>query len=220
MFYNPEDFPWLKTFQNSFEEIKKELEQIKTLPKKPLYENTWGNEDRPTYLNKEENKNAQWDTFVFKFFNIKHIPNSNSCPKTAALLEQFPQIITAEFSLIKPNTHILPHTGYSGKYKRAHLGMIIPEGDLGIKVNGETKKWQENKWLIFDDSQWHEAWNKSNEERVVLMIDFVDNPQNAKTVCKEILTETNDPFIFNTAPKELWLNWVDKGQFPLNPNDI
>ncbi|HCQ29400.1 MAG TPA: hypothetical protein DIU39_03875 [Flavobacteriales bacterium] len=218
MFYNSGDFPWLKKFQFHFDELKNELNAIKNLPKKPLYENTWGNEDRPTYLNKDENKNARWDTFVFKFFNIEHLPNMASCPKTAALIKQFPQIITAEFSLIKPNTHILPHTGYSDKYKRAHLGIIIPEGDLGLKVENEIKKWETNHWLVFDDSKQHEAWNKTSSERVVLMIDFIDDDAQSKNICKEILSKTNDPYLLSIAPKEKWLEWLDKGEFPIEGN--
>ncbi len=222
MFYNPDDFEWLADFQQHFNDIKEELNNIKNLPPQPLYKNTWGNEDRPTYLNKDENPEAQWTTFVFKFFAIKHIPNSKSCPKTAALIEKYPQIITAEFSMIQPNTHILPHTGYSGLYYRAHLPLDIPQGDLGFKVDGITKRWEENQWLVFDDSKIHEAWNKSNQPRTVLLIDFIPPHENRppKTICKQILTQTNDPFIFNTAPKELWLKWVDDGAFPLSPENV
>jgi aspartyl/asparaginyl beta-hydroxylase (cupin superfamily) len=216
MFYNPESFPWLNEFQIHFNEIKDELLQIKNLPKKPLYENTWGKEDRPTYLNKDENENAQWDTFVFKFFTIKHLPNMASCPKTATLIERFPQIITAEFSLIKPNTHILPHTGYSNKYKRAHLGIIIPEGEMGLKVENETKKWKPNQWLVFDDSKKHEAWNNTSSDRVVLMIDFVDDANKAKGICKDILTQTNDPYLLSIAPKDKWLEWLEASEFPVS----
>jgi aspartyl/asparaginyl beta-hydroxylase (cupin superfamily) len=32
--------------------------------------------------------------------------------------------------------------------------------------------WQEGKCLVFDDSFEHEVWNKSDSERVVLLIQF------------------------------------------------
>ena len=31
---------------------------------------------------------------------------------------------------------------------------------------------KENKWIVFDDSLLHEAWNFSDQDRYVLIIDF------------------------------------------------
>ena len=41
-----------------------------------------------------------------------------------------------------------------------------------MKVGGETRRWQEGKCLVFDDSLEHEAWNLAPEPRIVLIIDF------------------------------------------------
>ena len=38
-------------------------------------------------------------------------------------------------------------------------------------MGNETRYWEEGKCIIFDDSYEHEAWNKSDETRVVLIID-------------------------------------------------
>ena len=54
-----------------------------------------------------------------------------------------------------------------------HLGLIIPEGDLGLRSLEETRGWEEGGVFIFDDRLEHEAWNRTEEDRVVLLIDFV-----------------------------------------------
>ena len=69
--------------------------------------------------------------------------------------------------------------------------------------------WSQNEWLIFDDSITHEAWNKSNYNRVVLMIDFEPNlnASKARDVAAEILGRTNDKHMMDIAPKEKWMVW-------------
>lgn len=56
-----------------------------------------------------------------------------------------------------------------------HLPLIIPE-DCAIRVGNETRAWSEGECLIFDDSFQHEAWNRSNQSRAVLILE-VWNPQ-------------------------------------------
>jgi beta-hydroxylase len=41
-----------------------------------------------------------------------------------------------------------------------------------IDVDGETYHWKEGETVIFDDTFEHEAWNHSDQPRVVLFIDF------------------------------------------------
>ncbi len=59
---------------------------------------------------------------------------------------------------------------------RCHLPLIVPDSEkCAIRVGEETHHWQEGKLVIFDDSFEHEAWNKSDARRVVLMFD-IPNP--------------------------------------------
>ena len=59
---------------------------------------------------------------------------------------------------------------------RLHLGLIIPKTytaiGCAIRVGEEIENWQEGKCLIFDDTIEHEAWNRSHDTRVVLLVDF------------------------------------------------
>jgi aspartate beta-hydroxylase len=44
-----------------------------------------------------------------------------------------------------------------------------------LHVSGETMRWQEGRCFTFDDTFEHEAWNRSSETRVVVLLD-VWNP--------------------------------------------
>ena len=55
-----------------------------------------------------------------------------------------------------------------------HLPLIVP-ADCGFRVGGETRAWVEGEAFAFDDTIEHEAWNESNQPRVVLILD-VWNP--------------------------------------------
>ncbi|MGZ8999333.1 MAG: aspartyl/asparaginyl beta-hydroxylase domain-containing protein, partial [Allosphingosinicella sp.] len=52
-----------------------------------------------------------------------------------------------------------------------HLPLIVPEG-CGFRVGNEIRHWEFGKALIFDDTIEHEAWNDSQEDRIVLIFDI------------------------------------------------
>ena len=115
-----------------------------------------------------------WDVFGLHAFGQRMDENCERCPQTAQLVEAIPGMATAGFSRLAPQTHIQPHegyAGYAGHFLRAHLGLVIPE-DCALRVGDETRGWQEGKVMVFDDSFEHEAWNRSDKERIVLLIDF------------------------------------------------
>lgn len=58
-----------------------------------------------------------------------------------------------------------PHVGHDPKNYRVHLGLIIPEGDCGMSVDGETRRWQSGKVTMFDDTYIRAAWNRTTANR-------------------------------------------------------
>jgi beta-hydroxylase len=58
---------------------------------------------------------------------------------------------------------------------RFHLGLRVPADPnrAGIRVGPDIEHWTEGGSLVFDDTYEHEAWNDSDEYRVVLFVDFV-----------------------------------------------
>ncbi|MGJ5628671.1 aspartyl/asparaginyl beta-hydroxylase domain-containing protein [Nostoc sp. CALU 1950] len=75
------------------------------------------------------------------------------------------------FLVLKPGVSLPPHHDASNIDLTCQLGLIIPE-NCGIRVGSETRSWTEGQTLFFDHSFEHEAWNKSDKERVVLLLDL------------------------------------------------
>lgn len=97
------------------------------------------------------------------------------CPMLCAFLKKYDDhIYSLAYSSLNSGTEIYPHFDRKKPHNvlRCHLGLIIPEGDCLLKVNGIEKKWNEGEFLIFDDSYTHEAWNKTESHRIVLLIDL------------------------------------------------
>jgi aspartate beta-hydroxylase len=102
------------------------------------------------------------------------------CPATAAALDAVPQnrvpgkAPSAFFSILKPGAHIPPHTGVTNARAIIHLPLVVPPG-CGFRVGGETREWLEGEAFAFDDTIEHEAWNRSDKPRIILILD-VWNP--------------------------------------------
>ena len=157
MFYETTGFEITNSLESNWLVIKEELTRLQKKKFIPWSEN---------FL-----YNHGWNVFGLYAFGKKLEDNCRLCPETTKLVESIPGITTAGFSSLAPDTHIVPHVGYSKAVLRCHLGLIVPN-DCGIRVGSQTKKWTEGKCLIFDDTVEHEAWNRSHHPRIVLLIDF------------------------------------------------
>lgn len=160
-FYSTDDFPFCKILEEKYPVILKEFQAL----------------DLDNYVDWPEKYLCKkgWDVFPFYAFKNKIEVNCNKCPETTKILESIPGLTTAMFSKLEPRTHIRPHIGYyqySNKILRAHLGIKVPK-DTALVVNGKSMGWEEGKTFVFDDTFRHEAYNKSYEDRVVLLLDFL-----------------------------------------------
>jgi aspartyl/asparaginyl beta-hydroxylase (cupin superfamily) len=101
-------------------------------------------------------------------------------PRTAAAVEALPlsdlpgRTPTVFFSLLQPGTHLPAHTGVSNVRTIIHLPLIVPPG-CSFRVGGETRDWEVGRAWAFDDTIEHEAWNRSDRVRAILIFD-VWNP--------------------------------------------
>jgi hypothetical protein len=97
-------------------------------------------------------------------------------PRTLAALEAADLVriegrpVELLFSRLLPGAHIPPHFGTGNHRITVHLPLIVP-GDCEIRVGGTRHAWREGELFAFDDSFEHEAWNRSSEERVVLIFE-------------------------------------------------
>jgi len=76
--------------------------------------------------------------------------------------------------VLAPRTRIPPHTGVTNARAVAHLPLIVPPG-CAFRVGGETREWTPGEAWVFDDTIDHEAWNDSDQPRLILILD-VWNP--------------------------------------------
>lgn len=104
-----------------------------------------------------------------------------ACPAAAAAVESLPLIDCrghapeAFFSILRPDTRIPPHVGLANTKLAVHLALLIPP-ECSITVGGETRGWEEDRVLVFDDSFEHKARNGSDRSRAVLIVE-IWNPQ-------------------------------------------
>ncbi|MST33145.1 aspartyl/asparaginyl beta-hydroxylase domain-containing protein [Acidimicrobiaceae bacterium USS-CC1] len=116
-----------------------------------------------------------WKTFFFFGYGFRSDANCRRCPRTAALLEGIPGMTTAFFSIFSPHKRLPVHRGPWRGVLRYHLALKVPEPSsaAGIRVGGEVAHWEEGRSLLFDDGYEHEAWNETDDVRVVLFADVL-----------------------------------------------
>jgi len=91
--------------------------------------------------------------------------------KTSDLVKQFDEVTSVMIARFPSNREIPKHKGYK-EIIRVHMGLVVPEGDIGFGVSDQTTKWQNGKCLAFVDSSTHYAWNNTEQDRINLIIDL------------------------------------------------
>jgi len=104
--------------------------------------------------------------------------NVKRCPRTFELLMDLvplPHISVRApaimFSLLQAGATIPAHHGAINSRLICHLPLIVPP-DCGFRVGNQVREWHEGELLIFDDTIEHEAWNRSDRDRLVLIFDI------------------------------------------------
>ncbi|MEO7564842.1 MAG: aspartyl/asparaginyl beta-hydroxylase domain-containing protein [Sphingomicrobium sp.] len=115
-------------------------------------------------------KDGKWKSFVLEAYGYHIARNRSLCPKTAALLDRVPGLVLAMFSIMEPGTYVPLHKGVSKALINGHFAIVVPEGDCRIEVGGETRRWEEGKLLLLDDTYPHQVWNNTSRDRVVLLM--------------------------------------------------
>ncbi len=169
-FFDPADFPWVANLEENWKLIRAELDAVLA------YRDALPNFQDISTDQYNLTDDDRWKTYFFYGYGFKSDANCARCPETTRLVERIPGMETAMFSILAPHKRIPPHDGPYKGVLRYHLGLMVPESgpdDVGIRVGGEVAQWAEGKSLVFDDTFVHEAWNDTDETRVVLFVDVV-----------------------------------------------
>ncbi|MFO0512442.1 MAG: aspartyl/asparaginyl beta-hydroxylase domain-containing protein, partial [Gammaproteobacteria bacterium] len=179
-FFRREMFDWVPQLEQHTDAIREEMiaalaesgaefqPYIQYRPGEPV--NQWA----------ELNHSRAWTSFHLYRGGKPVEENLARCPRTAEALKLIDAVHlagtcpNAMFSVLAPKAHIPPHHGESNARLVAHLPLVVPP-DCLFRVGYDNRRWKEGEVLVFDDTIEHEAWNDSDEIRVVMIFD-VWNP--------------------------------------------
>ena len=176
-YYPRKHFPWLETLEAATATVRDELRAV--LAGGQSLEAFLGHTPAPAgqgMLRSSSDQEPAWDAYFFYRHGERYDEHCARCPQTTALLDALPLVRIRDhapetlFSVLSPGTHILPHTGVTNTRLVTHLPLIVPP-DCAIRVGGVEHVWQEGRCVTFDDTYEHEAWNRSEQTRVVLILD-------------------------------------------------
>lgn len=176
-YHDPSLLSWSAQLSESFFDIKEEA--LSVLNSGGVFESflKFGpRTNRAEYLG-GQGERPSWDAFFFYRRGRRFDSNHELCPKTSAILEsielcrinsQAPEIC---FSLLAPGSHIMPHYGVTNSRLVLHLPLLVPDGCALNIIDAGAHEWQEGELLLFDDTYQHEAWNRSDHPRMILLMD-------------------------------------------------
>ena len=178
-FYERDQFDWVSQIESAAVPIRQELEELLK----------GGTDDFRAYLrggaegvlrmdkNKQLVGRKDWSALFLaeNGWMVPKVVERVPCTWETVLKAPLPRISgwgpTVMFSLLKAGARISPHTGMFNTRLICHLPLIVPQG-CRFRVGNEVREWEEGKLLIFDDTIEHEAWNDSDEDRIVLIFDI------------------------------------------------
>ncbi len=167
--FDRETFDWVERVEQQTPAILQELENVLARHDElPNFQDVTPGVDAI-------NTDNSWKTWFFFGYGIRCEENCRQCPETTRILESIPGMKTAFFSILSPHKHIPPHYGPFKGVLRYHLGLQVPQAaeQCRIRIHDQIHTWRRGESLIFDDTYNHEVWNDTDEQRVVLFVDFV-----------------------------------------------
>lgn len=175
-YFDRKHFPWLDELEAATDDIRAELHGLLAEGNPAIIPYVQLDEGTPQNKWSSLSHNYDWSACFLYEYGQPNQPVLDRCPRTAALLARLPlaqipgKAPNAFFSMLKPRSAIPPHTGVTNTRAIIHLALDVPP-DCGFRVGGETREWIEGKAFAFDDSIDHEAWNRSDQRRHILIID-------------------------------------------------
>lgn len=198
---NPEQFPFLKLFQDNWQLIRDEflnfLNNASPEELKFTYE-VLGPKSQ-TIKTKE---NAKYSAFGILFqgmfieeyiqaHQINYPDYDDKYASEKALLlrnKYFPNLTkviekvnsshdniirNVYYSTFHPGLDVKLHVNYNPHMNRGYLGLIVPEGDVAMKICHQKLYWHEGEFMVLDHSYPHCPHNYTNYDRTVLVVDFL-----------------------------------------------
>lgn len=191
-FWDVKAFPWLQRLQAAIPAIREELLALRGIQNasasagaasegcsvapahfQPYRSPVWSaDRTAPDGVGGLAHDRGEWNVFYLFLHNVSFDENCAQCPRTVELVRSVPgQYHHVFFSNLAPHTHIAKHHGPTNKKLRIHIPLFVPAGGCRLRVGDRVHTIREGEPYVFDDSFEHEAWNDSDQSRIVLILD-------------------------------------------------
>ncbi|HVZ54087.1 MAG TPA: aspartyl/asparaginyl beta-hydroxylase domain-containing protein [Pseudolabrys sp.] len=117
-----------------------------------------------------------WRMFIMKAYGVVVPQNLARAPTVARLLTETPEVVSAVFSFLAPGKHIPRHRGPFRAILRFHLMLTMPTDAHGapaceLIIDDVPYRLAQGESLLWDDTYPHEAFNRSEDVRIALLLD-------------------------------------------------
>lgn len=115
---------------------------------------------------------GEWHVLYLDYRGHRWDQHAARFPRMMELVDAIPRRSGTVFiSRLTPGTHIPAHAGASNIQLTCHFGIVVPDG-VEMRVARETRPQRAGVCTVFDDSFEHEVWNRSDQNRYNLFIQF------------------------------------------------
>ena len=165
-------FPHARLFTSRWTDIRREaLAVAENLPRVPRF-----HEIMAAQADISANDGRDWRLFIMKAYGVAFPDKLERCPTVAGILEHVPEAISCSFSFIAPGKHVPRHRGPFRGIMRFHLMLSMPNDESGqpaceLYIDDEPHRLGDGQGLLWDDTYPHEAWNRSDNVRIALLLD-------------------------------------------------
>lgn len=172
--WDPSKFPWIADIEAAWPEIRAEVVAYLEAGTMPHTAEVSGLDpySKKGLASVPADRGA-WRTVVLQFFGDWIEENCQHFPASKAAMSGLRSMTSIGFTALDPHSHIAEHIGPNRGALRYQLPIIVPgaPGSCRIRVADEMVEWHEGESVVFDLAVNHEAWNDSDETRVLLMIE-------------------------------------------------
>ena len=169
-FFSIDNIPIAKELEQNYAAI---YEETKMLWQKNVMDSILTQRDYHDYDDTQFPPNS-WKKLVFRIWGIDNKYICDKFPLIASYVKNHPEITSCFITKLAPHSIITGHSGISNAQYRIHLGLQIPVTDAelcGIEVGNQKKPWQNGKAFAFLDGHYHHVWNKTDQDRYLLIVD-------------------------------------------------
>jgi beta-hydroxylase len=168
-------WPWIRGVEAATGDIRAELERYLAQAELPHVAEVSGLDPHSEKGKASVPVSAgSWRTVIL-FANGRWIEETaRHFPRTKALFEDLHPKANVGFSALTAHSHIETHIGPNRGALRFQLPVIVPgqPGDCRIRILDDVVVWKEAEAVVFDLAVEHEAWNDSDDTRVLLMVEI------------------------------------------------